>query len=1549
MAEDTSSQGLEFRVLGSFEVLAGGVPAPMPPSRKTRALLAYLALAERPVRRERLCEIFWELPDDPKGALRWSLSKIRRILNADGADRLLADRATVAVERTGIAVDRAELQDAVGQGLEGLPTQRLEALAAKLRGPFLEDLALPRCPEFEAWRTAEAAQAEAQAARLLRLLVERLRDAPERALGHAVRLRAYDPDDGAVDALIGELRHAATQRRAPAEAAAEMPEAAPAAAPSEAPEAARERCEVNFCTAPDGVRIAWSALGEGPPILRAAHWMSHLQAELDLPRCRSLNDGLASGNRLIRYDMRANGLSDWDAADLSFEAMVADLEAVADASRVERFTLLGTAQGAATAIAYAARHPERVAGLVLYGGYARGWKRRGDPGEIARRQAIATLMREGWGQQQPVFRQLFASLYMPAAGEAAATQFAELQRLTVSPENAWRLQNAFGEIDVSALLGQVAAPTLVLHARGDAVTPIAAGRELAREIEGARFVELDSDNHFLLRGEPAFDAFIAEVRAFARTAAETPAPPVRPRQTRRQVTALELDIVSPLQAFEALDPELSARALGPLVDTARHAIEANGGVVLEAGEAGLTAVFGAREASEVHAVFAARAALAVRAEIERVSGGRARARLALDAGEAIVSHGPGGLGVSGPVLRNARRLTHALRRAVVAATDRVRASAGGYVRVEPLHRNEHPGFAATQPVHEVLALNSALSRWYLRARRGLTRFVGRHAEIELMAQLWRHVREGRGQAVVLTAEPGVGKSRLTHEFLTSMAAADCQIAEGGALEFDRDVAYAVVKRLLRSLLAITEGESARSAGDKLARALERHGADPALETPLAFVLDLEVDDPDWERLPSEGRAGRIAEAMRELAARLARAAPLVMLIEDMHWTDRESRAVIDGLVEGVDRQRVLLILTCRPEFRHDWARRSSVHALRLHPLSIEDAEELVRGLVGEHPSVATLRRLLVERTDGTPLFIEETVLALEEAGRIVGSMGSYVAPQPIVDIETASSVEPVIASRIERLPARERALLQTAAVLGRSAARPLLKALSGLDDATLAAALGTLGRAEFLYEVMTFREPEYTFRHALIRDVAYASLMGEERRERHAEALRVIERLYADSLAEQVEQLATHAYRAGQWEAAARYLPQAAERAIERSAYRPATLYLERAIEALDALPETLERLELGIDVRSQLRLAYMVNGDYVTAVNRLKEARDLAGRIGDTVRELRVLVHLSFLHSTFGRLEKAIRAADQAREIAARHGLERYVAEGDLAATQGLLLRGDAGAALDRLEPWFERFTAEWRHDRFGFLVTRAVWYLGCLTQAHALVGGFERAARHAAEAAALAEETRRPLDAYAAQYYRNLLDSLRGPTEADLTRMQRVAEDCLARAPYPFSPWLLATWGYAQMQAGRREAAERTLERALEAAKAVNMLHFVNFSRGMRAWVRALGGDPGARDELLWASRRAEKDNDRWLRIRVLEALAGIAPDPAEAAGHLREAARIAEACGYRPLEARTLLGLARRLAASDPAAASAARDRAAGILDAIGLGAEAEAARNGLTAEA
>lgn len=272
--------------------------------------------------------------------------------------------------------------------------------------------------------------------------------------------------------------------------------------------------DIRYCRAQDGTRIAYASLGSGPALIKAANWLSHLEYDWESPIWQYLFSALSDGYTFLRYDERGTGLSDREVADLSFDAFVADLEAVADTAGPERFALLGISQGAATSIAYAVAHPERVSCLILVGGYAQGWEKRGDIKEVARRRALFPLVKLGWGQNNATFRQIFTSMYIPNATSEQATAFNELQRRSTSPENAVRLMESMAAIDVLSLLRRVQVPTLVLHSSGDFAIPMACGLELAREIPGARFVPLESDNHLILRQDKAWPRFIAEIRGF---------------------------------------------------------------------------------------------------------------------------------------------------------------------------------------------------------------------------------------------------------------------------------------------------------------------------------------------------------------------------------------------------------------------------------------------------------------------------------------------------------------------------------------------------------------------------------------------------------------------------------------------------------------------------------------------------------------------------------------------------------------------------------------------------------------------------------------------------------------------------------------------------------------------------------------------------------------------------------------------------------------------------------------------------------------------------
>ncbi|MFI4999050.1 MAG: alpha/beta fold hydrolase [Reyranellales bacterium] len=283
-----------------------------------------------------------------------------------------------------------------------------------------------------------------------------------------------------------------------------------AAAPAVLPEQ-----QIRFCRTPDGVQLAYSFIGKGPPLVKTGHWMTHLEKDLESPISRHLLRDLARDHTLLRYDARGNGLSDREVDEISFEAFVGDLEVVVDAAGIEKFDLLGISQGCAVSIAYVVRHPERVRRLVLYGGFSIGWaKRARSAAEKEQAAAMLTLMRLGWGQENPAFRQMFTSQFAPEATKEQADWYNDLQRVSCSAEIAVRIVEAYGDTDVTELLGKVGVPTLVMHARNEARVPFESGRRMAAGIPGARFVPLEGRNHLILEHEPAYPRFLEEIRAF---------------------------------------------------------------------------------------------------------------------------------------------------------------------------------------------------------------------------------------------------------------------------------------------------------------------------------------------------------------------------------------------------------------------------------------------------------------------------------------------------------------------------------------------------------------------------------------------------------------------------------------------------------------------------------------------------------------------------------------------------------------------------------------------------------------------------------------------------------------------------------------------------------------------------------------------------------------------------------------------------------------------------------------------------------------------------
>ncbi len=517
---------LEVRLLGPLEVARGQDVVPLPQSKKTRALLGYLIATGRAHSRERLCDLLWDVAEDRRGALRWSLSQLRKLLD-DDASRIVAAGDQVSFDTADCTVDTHVARDVLRGALDDC--DRLDDAVRRFRGPFLEGEDQPDFFEYQAWLLAERESWRATHARLLQALIQHLEPVPDQALEHArawVNIAQADP--GAWSAVVRVLARLGRQAEAEqhykygldalTQDTARQLQATwrSIVAPTPTPTARRSTPaiqRVQFCTAPDGVRIAYASVGSGPPLVKTANWMNHLEYDWKSPFWRHVADELSDSYTLVRYDQRGNGLSDWNVDEFSLEAFVSDFETVVDACGLERFPVFGISQGCAVAIEYAARHPERITRLVLHGGYPRGWLHRTEPEQVQRR-ALLTLIREGWGNDNPAFRQMFSLLFMPEADADTLQLFNELQLVSCSPDNAARINEANAALDVSDRLGQVQCPTLILHCNRDARIPFDMGREIAAGIPGSRFVALDSPNHLLLQTEPAWQRFLDEVRAF---------------------------------------------------------------------------------------------------------------------------------------------------------------------------------------------------------------------------------------------------------------------------------------------------------------------------------------------------------------------------------------------------------------------------------------------------------------------------------------------------------------------------------------------------------------------------------------------------------------------------------------------------------------------------------------------------------------------------------------------------------------------------------------------------------------------------------------------------------------------------------------------------------------------------------------------------------------------------------------------------------------------------------------------------------------------------
>ncbi|WP_119274465.1 ATP-binding protein [Taklimakanibacter deserti] len=635
-------------------------------------------------------------------------------------------------------------------------------------------------------------------------------------------------------------------------------------------------------------------------------------------------------------------------------------------------------------------------------------------------------------------------------------------------------------------------------------------------------------------------------------------------RTRRQATILSASFISSGGPVDDLAPEMALAAIDPLLLQAAEIVRANGGVMLDASENGLTASFGAPRPLEDHAAFACRAALDLR---KLSSTSSIRICIAIDTGNVILSTAPepGRAEVRGGPVTRAHALNQALRRDLVIATRRAQAAADGFVTMRELPSLAIPGYPEDQRLFEVMQINRGRSRWQLRAERQLSPFVGREIQLQMLNKAWHDTYYGEGQTVMIVGDPGIGKSRMTHEFVGVIPVDEFDNLEGGALEQDLRSGFVVMRKILQGLFGISDMEAPQVASDKLLKAFGTRGLEQRLLDPMLAVMELPTREPLWATLSGTERSRRMQEATVALLMRLARTKPVVLLVEDLHWIDHESEAILTRLAQAVPAVRFLLILTCRPEYNREVFSAAQPVEIRLSGLNPNESATLIDYLIGRDAGLGNLRRKLAEVCKGNALFLEETVRNLAETDKLVGKRGHYRPAGKVGEIVVSSNIHSIIDARFERMDDDAKHVAEVASIFGDDIPLPSLRRMAALPEARFDAAIRSLRNADLLVEVQIFPDAAWRFKHALIRNAISDRILSTTLVELHKAALTELEACYADRLEENSERLARHAELAQLWQEAAGYLLNSAKRAIKRSAHESALEQLDHGIEIMRA------------------------------------------------------------------------------------------------------------------------------------------------------------------------------------------------------------------------------------------------------------------------------------------------------------------------------------------------------------------------------------------------
>lgn len=990
---------------------------------------------------------------------------------------------------------------------------------------------------------------------------------------------------------------------------------------------------------------------------------------------------------------------------------------------------------------------------------------------------------------------------------------------------------------------------------------------------------------------------------------------------RKHVTVLFADLKGSMELLAERDPEDARDILDPVLEAMMEAVHHYEGTVNQVMGDGLMAIFGAPVAHEDHAIRACYAALrmqdAVRrlaADLHRAKGIPIQIRVGMNSGDVVVRSVGSDLHMDYTAVGQTTHLAARMEQMAMAGTILIASGtmylAEGYVVMKSLGPRPVKGLSEPVEVFEVLGATTVRSRLQATAVRGLTKFIGRSAEIELLRHGLERANRGQGQIIALVGDAGVGKSRLFWEFTHSHHPNGWLTVESSSVSYGKATSFLPVIDLLKSYFQIDPRDDPRRMREKVTGKLL--ALDRTLEMYLPgmlALLDVPHEDPGWDKIDPMQRRQRTLDGIKRLLLTESRIQPLLVLFEDLHWIDAETQSLLDALVDSLPTARVLLLVNYRPEYLTSWSRKTYFRELRVDPLPPDSTDTLLDTLLGRDPMLRPLKRLLVDRTEGNPFFIEESIRTLVEMKFLEGTRGEYRLVKAPESLRIPDSAQAILTARIDRLSAEDKRVLQAASVIGKQVPFALLRDVSSESEDDLRRSLGSLQAAEFLYETNLFPDLEFTFRHALTQEVAYRSLLGERRRTLHAAIVGATERLYPDRLAERYERLAYHAHMGDLWAKSVDYARRAAARMVGRSSNREAATMLEQALTAHQKLPDAPENRELGIDLRFDLRAALMPLGEFGRTLEVLRESEALARAAGDERRVGWVAGYLTNLFWEMGEQDRAVEAGQRAVEIAQRLGdaglhamSERYLARsyfaiGEYRRSTELFTRhvpapGTTEARSSAASP--------------SGVLTRSFLMLGL-----AEVGSFSEAMAYGDDSIQIAESLDHPFSVSAAHAAAGRVLLRRGEYEAATTPLEKALAICESAQLPLLYPFCASPLGSAYVRLGRFAEGLPLLEAAVERAQ--TMRRMVDLSLWI-TWLAEAFLISARVDEAHSLASKAhgfaktyrEHGYEGWI-LHLYGDIASARGAHADAVEHYRSALAVATELGMQPLATRSQLAIA------------------------------------------